>query len=160
MTSAGPHTDVGTGAREQLLLGSLGVAGLEPGDATAGVEDLLLAGVERVALRAHVGVHRAGGGGAARDELRATGAGDLGGGVVRVDVLLHGVLSRVAGSPPRGCGRREPAPAGNCATRDNAGVIGGIPEPARPLPPACCGGGPASLSSTGRAASPPGRPAR
>ena len=41
-----------------LLVGGLllGVAGLEPGDAAAGVEDLLLAGVERVALRAHVGV--------------------------------------------------------------------------------------------------------
>src|SRR6478672_7734323 len=93
MTSAGPHTDVGTGARDQLLLGSLGVAGLEAGDAAAGVEDLLLAGVERVALRAHVGVDDAGGRGAAGGELRTTGAGDLGLDVLRVDVLLHAMSS-------------------------------------------------------------------
>ena len=66
-------TAAGTGARRELLAlgacgGLLGVAGLEAGDAAAGVEDLLLAGVERVALRAHVGVDDAGGGGAAGGE--------------------------------------------------------------------------------------------
>src|SRR3954447_18550677 len=91
-----PPGKAGTGARGQLLLGCLGVAGLEAGDAAAGVEDLLLAGVERVALRADVGVDRAGGRGAAGGERRAVGAGDLGLDVRRVDVLLHGVLSSAA----------------------------------------------------------------
>src|SRR6476661_6620724 len=134
MTSAGPHTDVGTGARELLLLGSLGVAGLEAGDAAAGVEDLLLAGVERVALRADVGVDDAGGRGAAGGELRATGAGDLGLDVLRVDVLLHAMSSlngrRVA---PAWCGTREPEPAGNDATTDNTVVIRGIPPRTAPV---------------------------
>ena len=100
-----PHV-AGTGARTTAtcsrrlgLVGLLGVAGLEAGDAAAGVEDLLLAGVERVALRADVGVDDAGGRGAAGGERRATGAGHLGVDVVRVDVLLHGVLSSAAGSP-------------------------------------------------------------
>src|SRR5689334_2637237 len=92
MTSAGPRTTAGTGARGQLLLGScLGVAGLEAGDAAAGVEDLLLAGVERVAARAHVGVDDTVRGRAAGGERGPAGAGDLGHVVVRVDVLLHGV---------------------------------------------------------------------
>ncbi len=99
--------------RGSLALGGLGVALLEAGDAAAGVEDLLLAGVERVALRADVGVDGAGLRGAAGGELRATGAGDLGDGVVRVDVLLHGVLSGAAGSPPRsaGCVNRNRLPS-------------------------------------------------
>ena len=41
--------------RRPSSVGLLGVAGLEPGHAAAGVEDLLLARVERVALRADVG---------------------------------------------------------------------------------------------------------
>ena len=45
----------GTGASGELLGGLLAVAGLEPGHAATGVEDLLLARVERVALRADVG---------------------------------------------------------------------------------------------------------
>src|SRR3954471_14800320 len=108
-TSAGPHSWVRTGAREGLLagalLGRLGVAGLEAGDAAAGVEDLLLAGVERVAVRADVGVDGAGRRGAAGGERRATGAGHLGLDVLRVDVLLHdGPLTTAAGSPTPGEG--------------------------------------------------------
>src|SRR5215218_3578284 len=71
------------------LLG-LGVAGLEAGDAAAGVEDLLLARVERVAVGAHVGVDDAVRRGAAGGEGVPAGAGHLGHPVLRVDVLLHG----------------------------------------------------------------------
>src|SRR6478672_132054 len=89
-----------------LLLRALlrgGVALLEPGDATAGVEDLLLAGVERVALRAHVRVDGAAGGRAPRGERVAAGAGHLGLVVRGVDVLLHGfpLEVSVAGSSRR-----------------------------------------------------------
>src|SRR5690606_25654196 len=45
-----------------LLLGLLAVAGLEARDTATRVEDLLLARVERVAVRAHVGVDHARGG--------------------------------------------------------------------------------------------------
>ena len=58
--TARPASEQATWRRRRLLgCGLLGVAGLEAGDAAAGVEDLLLAGVERVAVRAHVGVDRA-----------------------------------------------------------------------------------------------------
>src|SRR6202044_1532356 len=62
------------GAAEELLLagvpGSRGLPQplLEPLDGAAGVEDLLLARVERVAVRAHVGVDRAVLRGRPRDE--------------------------------------------------------------------------------------------
>src|SRR6478736_5075717 len=78
-----------------LLGGLLAVTGLEPGHAATGVEDLLLAGVERVALRADVGRDLAGGRGAAGREGVATGAGDRGLHVVGVKVLLHSVLLEV-----------------------------------------------------------------
>ena len=86
-------------SRSLLGRGLLGVARLEAGDAAAGVEDLLLAGVERVALRADIGVDRAGGRGAAGGERRTARAGDGGLDVVGVSVLLHGVLSGVPGRP-------------------------------------------------------------
>src|SRR6476659_11187640 len=113
---AGPAAAV-AGVVDELLLGGslvggglLGVAGLEAGDAAAGVEDLLLAGVERVAVGAHVGVDHAVLRGAARRERVPAGAGHLGHVVVRVDVLLHGCpfeWRRVA-SP--GWAGREPVP--------------------------------------------------
>ena len=56
----------------------LAVARLEPGHAATGVEDLLLAGVERVAVRADVGVDVAARRRAAGGERVATGAGDRG----------------------------------------------------------------------------------
>src|SRR4051794_3472588 len=85
------------------LLGG-GVALLEPCHATTGVEDLLLAGVEGVALRADVGVDRPTLDRAPRGEGVAAGAGHLGVVVLGVGVLLHGVLSRgsVAGSSRAG----------------------------------------------------------
>src|SRR3954453_3247479 len=72
-----------------LLLG-LGVTLLEAGDAAAGVEDLLLARVERMAVGAHVGVDDAVRRGAARGEGVPARTGHLGHPVLRVDVLLHG----------------------------------------------------------------------
>src|SRR3954465_10791877 len=73
-----------------LLLRSLGrgVPLLEPGDAAACVEDLLLAGVERVAGRADVDAHGLAAR-APRGERVAAGAGDLGLPVGGVDVGLH-----------------------------------------------------------------------
>ncbi|ALM38576.1 hypothetical protein SFR_1961 [Streptomyces sp. FR-008] len=76
-----------------LLLGagSLAEAGLEAGHAATGVEDLLLARVERVALGADIGADGAAGDGATRGERRATGAAHLGLDVLGVDVALQGV---------------------------------------------------------------------
>src|SRR6185436_16127010 len=68
-----------------------------PGHAATGVEDLLLAGVERVALRAHVGSDLAGRLGAPRDERAATGAGHRGFDVLGVKVLLQRSLLEVVG---------------------------------------------------------------
>src|SRR5262249_43841637 len=82
-----------TGAGPLLLLG---VTLLEPGHSAAGVEDLLLAGVERVAGRADIGAKLAFAGRAASLERVAAGATDLGDHVVRVNVALHVVSSQMA----------------------------------------------------------------
>src|SRR4051812_29581658 len=82
-----------TGAAGSLL-GALAEALLEPGNAAAGVEDLLLARVERVAGRAHLGADLAAADGALGGELVAARARDVGVDVVRVDALLHGGASR------------------------------------------------------------------
>src|SRR5690606_19351032 len=76
-------------AAGSLLLGLLAVARLEPGHAAAGVHDLLLARVERVAGAADVGADLAGRLGAARGEGVTAGAGDLGDDVLGVDTGLH-----------------------------------------------------------------------
>lgn len=65
---------------------------LELGNATAGIEDLLLAGVERVACTANVSVDAAALLGAACYERAATGTGDLGLDILWMDVSLHGIL--------------------------------------------------------------------
>src|SRR5947207_3189253 len=113
-SSASAANDASSGAKPSacLLLLGLGPAGvssaprhgaeplLEAGDAATGVEDLLLAGVEGVALRAHVGVDHAVGRGRPGDEggTAATGHGrDV---VLGVDLRLH-----ESGSLPS-CGRR------------------------------------------------------
>src|ERR1039458_8713340 len=76
-------------------VGLLAVARLEAGDAATSVQDLLLAGVERVALRAHVRGDLAALHGAAGLERVATGAGDRGRDVGGVKVLLQRVLLEV-----------------------------------------------------------------
>ena len=104
------------------MSGLLGVAGLEAGHAATGVEDLLLAGVEGVAVGADLGVDGAARRGAASRERVAAGAGHLGGHVLGVDVLLHGFLS---GSRPPGRTAievREPEPASKCAIDALAGA--------------------------------------
>src|SRR5215467_15155290 len=90
--------------RELLAAGRLlAEPALEAGHPPAGVEDLLLAGVEGVAIRADIGVDdavaRCGPGG----EGVPAGAGHLGLHVVRVNVRLHFATpaSSVAGSPRR-----------------------------------------------------------
>src|SRR4051794_22908531 len=69
--------------------GTLAEALLEPGDATTGVEDLLLAGVEGVARRADLDGQLTGRGRAAGGEGVAAAAGHRGDVVGRVDVGLH-----------------------------------------------------------------------
>ncbi|MDV6288371.1 hypothetical protein R2F25_12245 [Streptomyces sp. UP1A-1] len=71
--------------------GSLAEAGLEAGHTATGVEDLLLARVERVALGADLGADGAALDRAAGGERRATGAADLRLDVLGVDVALQGV---------------------------------------------------------------------
>src|SRR3954447_6656628 len=71
----------------------LAVARLEPGHAATGVHELLLAGVEGVALAAHVSVDLAGRRGAAGRELGPARAGDQRLVVLRVDVLAHSLSS-------------------------------------------------------------------
>jgi hypothetical protein len=104
LTTNDAHPAMGWASWEALLAGALALAVplLEPGDAAAGVEDLLLAGVERVALRAHVGVDHAVRRGAAGLERVPAGAGHRRLDVVRVDSGLHEwVLSlAAAGSHP------------------------------------------------------------
>src|SRR5699024_9182164 len=73
--------------RSGLVL--LAVAGLEAGDAAAGVQDLLLAGVERMARGADLGADDAIRLGAAGGERVAAGAGHLGLDVCGVDLSLH-----------------------------------------------------------------------
>jgi pantothenate kinase-related protein Tda10 len=74
--------------RKALAL-RLAEALLELGNATASIEDLLLARVERVALATHVSVNLATFGRAARHELAPTGTSDLGVDVLGVDTGFH-----------------------------------------------------------------------
>ena len=71
---------------------ALAVASLEASHTTTGVQNLLLAGVEGVAGRAHVHADLTGGDGGTGLEGVATGARDRGGHVVGVDALLHRFL--------------------------------------------------------------------
>src|SRR5690606_18588089 len=73
------------------LAGPLAVPRLEPRHTAAGVQDLLLAGVERVARRADLDADLAAGHCRAGGEVIPTAAGHLGGDVVRVNSGLHGV---------------------------------------------------------------------
>src|SRR5690349_13769503 len=75
---------------------------LEPRDTTAGVEDLLLARVERVTVRAHVGVDHAVGRGRPRHERVAAPAGHGGDLIGRVNVRLHLLAPWLMQSPGRG----------------------------------------------------------
>src|ERR1700722_5687579 len=111
MRSARVPTGHAGASRSLLLVGldgldgsarnlALAEAGLEPGHAAAGVEDLLLARVERVAGRAHIGANLAAGGGRPGHERAAAAAGHGGGLVRRVNFRLH-----LAGSLPSS-GRR------------------------------------------------------
>src|SRR5699024_3117271 len=79
----------------RLLL--LAVPRLELGHATAAVQDLLLTGVERVAVGADVGVDDAVSRGAARGERVATRTGDRGLHVLGVNLRLHECAPRTNG---------------------------------------------------------------
>src|SRR6476620_8012639 len=95
---------------EQLLLARvpLAVARLEARDAAAGVEDLLLARVERVASRADLDGDGPARLGAAGGEVVAATAGDLRFYVCGVNAFAHGDSSRCGPGSP--ASRGEPAP--------------------------------------------------
>src|SRR6266567_4519013 len=82
MTRRGPDLLV-------LLRGPLAEPALEPRDPAARVQDLLLAGVERVAARADIGADLAVPRGAPGRKCGPAGTGHLGHHVLRVDVGLH-----------------------------------------------------------------------
>src|SRR4051795_7648731 len=96
---APPREGAARAPSEVLLVGCVGAGGrtggalaealLEPGHAATGVEDLLLAGVERVARRADLDGQLTGRGGAAGLERVAAATGHGGDVVGRVDVGLH-----------------------------------------------------------------------
>src|SRR3954451_5082729 len=129
---------------EQLLLGcgALAVPRLEARDATACVEDLLLAGVEGVASRADLDVDGPAGLGAAGGEVVAGSAGDLRFAVCGVNAFAHRDSSRCGpGSPSRGVNRRRSVtahsttpgrllfPAGRRAAVDGRGALGADEAP-------------------------------
>src|SRR5262249_41571778 len=72
-----------------LLLGQPAEPALEPGHSAAGVEDLLLAGVQRMAIRADIGVNLTVPRGAGGRKGVPACTGDLGHHVVGVNVALH-----------------------------------------------------------------------
>src|SRR5450631_4624300 len=115
-SNAGPTTiTVGDRRAGKLLVdlvGLLAVPRLEAGDAATGVENLLLAGVERVALRAHVRRDLAALHGAVGLERVATGTGDRGRYVAGVEVLLQRVLLEVGAVPDRVLGTPSRAGTG------------------------------------------------
>src|ERR1700723_1442437 len=97
-----------------LLAGGLAEALLEPRDATTGVQDLLLARVERVAVRADVGVDRAAGSGAPGGERVPAATGHGGDVVLGVNVSLHRQTPAFGGRrvAPLLPAEREPVPHG------------------------------------------------
>src|SRR5215475_4450980 len=104
-----------------LLVTLLAEPALEPGDTAARVEDLLLAGVERVAVGADIGVDLSVLRRAASRKGVTAGAGHLGHHIIGVNVPLH-QISWFPRSPGRHAGKtrgREPVPhlsAYQCAT--------------------------------------------
>src|ERR1039458_1185625 len=111
-------------------VGLLAVARLEAGDAATSVQDLLLAGVERVALRAHVRGDLAALHGAAGLERVATGAGDRGRDVGGVKVLLQRVLLVFGAVPDRVRGNASHAGTGcqHISVPDQARMPKTLPE--------------------------------
>ena len=87
-----------------MLLGLLAVALLETSDSTAGVENLLLTGVEGVAVGAHVHEHVIALAGSAGHEGVAARARHLNRVIIRMNTLLHLRLLWNSGDP----GRRTP----------------------------------------------------
>src|SRR5512132_3318564 len=91
-----PHARVRAllGKRSGGLGGRLAAVPLaELVDAARGVDDLLLARVERMALRADFDVQLLGGRGRAGHELVPAAAGDLHFGILGMDLLFHAVLA-------------------------------------------------------------------
>ncbi len=109
------------GARDQKLLvsgliGRLAVTSFEFRNPAAGIENLLLTGIERVALRADIGVNTAVLRGAAGNEGTATGATHRGFGVCRMYIGFHVELLLLAPGrlPARNERDREPQHAHYC----------------------------------------------
>src|SRR6478609_6327085 len=102
-----PPTVSGPAGAVVQLAGALAVTRLEARDPATGVQDLLLAGVERVAVGADLDVDLAAGLGAASGEVVSATTGDLGRHVGGVNSGLHGEssfdrpLSMAPGRPQR-----------------------------------------------------------
>src|SRR6185312_12154972 len=112
MTTAPADRCRSAGAVDVLVAAvALAVASLEPGHPAAGVQDLLLARIERVAVGADLDVDRARRLRAAGGEGVATAADHFGGDVLRMDAALHRrFLSWAAGSTLQARRSREPEP--------------------------------------------------
>ena len=105
----------------------LAVALLEPLDAATDIEDLLLAGVEGVALRANLSVDLAVGLGAAGCELVPARTGHRCFHVLGVDVSFHeSPLAAWAAGSPEGV-NRNPVTDAMYRRRSNAQPAAGIP---------------------------------
>ena len=76
-----------------MLLALLAVALLEASNAATGVENLLLAGVERMALRAHIHRHMVALGGRTRLERVTARTRDGHLVIIRMNTLLHNIVS-------------------------------------------------------------------
>src|SRR5215470_13436415 len=95
------------------LLVALAEPALEPGDSAAGVEDLLLAGIERVAVGADVGVNLAGLRRAPGGKGVPAGTGHLRHHVIGMNVALHVIswfLGRRVATQGASFYGREPVP--------------------------------------------------
>src|SRR5260370_16013539 len=130
---AGASPAPAAGRPAPALLGwLLAEPALEPGDPAAGVQNLLLAGVERVAIRADVGVNLAVPCRAPGGEAVPARTGHLRHHVLRVDVGLHVVLL-VPRSPGRprsravGVNRYRTRSAHQCATSTTPHGAGRFP---------------------------------
>src|ERR1700712_2403787 len=133
-TANGARRPGGRRAPPAQLAAALAVTGLEARNPATGIQDLLLAGVERVAIRADLDGDLSAGLGAVGLERVATAAGHLGGAVIGVNAGVHGdfLSRRVNYQPPgraallcstgTGAGRDMPFCQTGSGTTDNVGT--------------------------------------
>ena len=128
--------------------GALAEPLLEPGDAAAGVEDLLLAGVERVALRADLGVDDAVGRGAAGGERVAAASRSPWSRCTSGWMSGFMTVLFVGGRRVAGRAWREPEPRSDHVCQSGADAVSRVPR---------SGGGPVRAGALRRPSRPPRR---